>query len=108
MLAISILQDITTKKQLIVLERSNPRKATKGKETSSRIKGDTSEAQYVTPVGTKRPNSTKPVYLPIEDRLKNLSVDKYEDSESRIPNGPSSDSLSKLLQQVSYRDKAIV
>jgi hypothetical protein len=84
-----------------VLERSNPRKGIKEKETNSRIKGDTSEAQYVTPIGTKRPNSSKPVYLPIEDRLKNLSVDKFEDNESRIPNGPSSDSLSKLLQQVS-------
>jgi hypothetical protein len=84
-----------------VLERSNPRKASKEKEISSRIKGDISEAQYVTPIGTKRPNSSKPVHLPIEDRLKNLSVDKFEENESRIPNGPSSDSLSKLLQQVS-------
>ncbi|XP_065345483.1 WD repeat-containing protein 43-like [Cloeon dipterum] len=91
--------DISTKKEAIFLNRKHPRKSHSDKETISRVVGTASEAQYMTAAGTKRPVSSKPIHLSMEDRLKNLSVEIAGNDESRIPSGPASSSLAELLQQ---------
>ncbi|XP_059480437.1 WD repeat-containing protein 43 [Neocloeon triangulifer] len=101
--------NISTKKDIVFLNRKNPRKVASEKKSDARVVGNSSEAQYVTATGSKRPISTKPIHLPIEDRLKNLSVEKVvESEETRIPSGPTTDSLSALLQQgLASNDKGL-